>query len=538
MKRFSFCLLLFVSLIFLFPISVKASWCFKDSEVEPYLKPLFLGGQDLYHHTSQGMCVAGDYVVYTRFNTDSDATTYVIIDIKTKKEVAHYDFHTLHSNSLAYNPDTHQVVVASRQHAFVFDFNTDTGEMTPVDDIVLSHNCPKIAYVSSKKAFYLGTSTGIYKAKDLHHLEKAFSVSQDAVNQGMGSDGKYLYICWYRDANNHMNVYDTDGHFIRKITLKSTTYREIEDVDFKGDVMYLNIANSESQNGVHTVSSVHAFSKWQVDKKPTCAKEGARHRVCTSCGRKEEEVIPATNKHQAGDWIVTKKPTCTAKGEHKKECKVCKKLMKKEPIPELGHAFSSYVVVQEPDVLHEGKKERYCERCKKTENLPIAKLPAIIRCNVSYLPMRKYTSTDCISISLGKGDFIKRWASDNPDVASVDQGGTVCARAEGTATITVRSEGGAVATITIKVQWLPILTEHIHCRTETIHLKKGDSRSFSATPEPLTSDMALHYESSDSSIFSISKKGVLHAHRKGKATLTISSWFANEVSIPVVVSNP
>ena len=286
MRKTIFVLLL---LFLFFPKTTYAAYCNSNTELAQAMNPFFVVNNDYYGHTSQGMCVAEDTIIYTRFRGDYLPTTYVILDKNTKKEIAHQEFNTLHSNSLTYNPDTKEVVSVSKNHAYVFSYKKHT--LTLEHTFILNHNCCKIAYVPSKKLYYLGTSNVIYSSKDCRSLTPVFSVPQIAINQGMGCDGKYLYIIWYTVGKNYLYKYSLDGSLIEKYTLFSDTYREIEEVDFFDDVMILNIANSMEHNGLYTVNSKHNYGKWEQTIKPTCAKTGEKIKICKNSTIGAEAVI-------------------------------------------------------------------------------------------------------------------------------------------------------------------------------------------------------------------------------------------------------
>ena len=353
MKRWLFIVLL---LLLCIPVPSHA-FCRNDLS----LKDFFIVGPDYYNPTSQGMCIAGSYIIYTRYRSESSATVYVVIDKQTGKEVAHYSFNTSHSNSLTYNPDKKEVVAVTNSKAYVFSFKGTTLEYKTT--YFLNHNCPKIAYVQSQHRYYLGTSTVIFSTEDFHSLRAEFHVPQLAINQGMGFDGRFLYIPWYRVGHNTVCVYDLNGREVKRYELISNTYREIEDIDFDGDRMFLNIANSPGHNGISTVDSIHTYGKWQKVKKETCGDAGLKEHLCKFCQHSETAVIPPTGKHKPGKWEPTKSPTCTKPGGHLKRCKVCKQVVKEESVPATGHSYTPWKRIALPDVFEVGTDYRHCEKC-------------------------------------------------------------------------------------------------------------------------------------------------------------------------------
>jgi len=63
--------------------------------------------------------------------------------------------------------------------------------------------------------------------------------------------------------------------------------------------------------------------EWKVTE-PTCGKDGSMVRVCTSCGEKEKEIIPATGDHKWSDWTQVSAPEIGKNGQEKRVCSVCK----------------------------------------------------------------------------------------------------------------------------------------------------------------------------------------------------------------------
>ncbi len=60
---------------------------------------------------------------------------------------------------------------------------------------------------------------------------------------------------------------------------------------------------------------------WQssIVKQPDCENTGVQQTVCTRCGEKTEEILPATG-HNYGAWITDKKATQEQEGSRHKEC--------------------------------------------------------------------------------------------------------------------------------------------------------------------------------------------------------------------------
>ncbi len=429
-------------------------FCTSDRELSADMERFFRGGETLYHRSSQGMCVAENYVIYTRYESDSSPTTYVVIDANTGQEVAHQDFMTRHSNSLTYNDDTSQVVSVSQKHAYVFSFRN--GKMYLQKDYRLSHNCPKIAYNKNDGYYYLGTSRTIYRTKDFQKLTKVFHVKKMGIDQGMGCDGRNLYIIWYAVGRNTIAVYSTDGRYQGKYTLNSSIYREVEDVDFYGDQMMINIANSSTRNGVYQVASDHKYTSWSVTKQPTCADSGIKKRSCKRCGGVEYKLAVPTGKHQPGEWIVVKKPDCTSPGRKVRRCIVCDKVAEEEDISARGHSYSQWKVTVKATRYHEGEKVRKCTVCGHADRETIEKQKPDAKVNVSKVDVQIGSDADRLTVQLQDGDRILSWKSEDEKIATVTEDGVITGKWMGKTKIQINTALGAKAWVTVQVHLLPV----------------------------------------------------------------------------------
>ena len=495
------------------PVMAASCFCRDDLKMDEF----FIVGPNFYNPTSQGMCLAGKYIIYTRFVNEHSPTVYVLIDKQTRKEVAHYSFNTEHSNSLTYNPDTGEVVAVTNSKAFVFSLKGS--KLTFLRTHYLNHNCPKIAYAPDRKIYYLGTSNVVYSTKDFSSLHAEFHVPQLAVNQGMGYDGKFLYIPWYRVGHNTVCVYDLNGKEVRRYEFKSDTYREIEDIDFDGDTMFVNIANSPDHNGISTVSSLHKYGAWKKVKNETCGDPGMKERQCTLCHHPESAVIPPTGKHKPGKWEPTKSPTCTQPGGHLKRCTVCKHVVEEGTVPATGHSFTAWERISLPDVLHIGTDHRYCTKCHKEELRPVECLKPFVHVSENYVTLRKKTKTK-LSCTFNRGDSIVSWASDNPDVATVKDG-IVHGKSSGDCFITVKLKSGITKRIPVKVQILPVFTDDLIVY-KVPSMKVGEKVSLSIQKVPSTAFADVHV-SSDSNCVKIHGT-TLQAVSKGTAKIAVKCW--------------
>ena len=79
----------------------------------------------------------------------------------------------------------------------------------------------------------------------------------------------------------------------------------------------------------------HSWGEWQTETEPTCVKTGFKFRACETCGKREEEIIPATGSHSWGEWQMETEPTCVKTGFKFRACETCSK-REEEIIPATG----------------------------------------------------------------------------------------------------------------------------------------------------------------------------------------------------------
>ena len=105
----------------------------------------------------------------------------------------------------------------------------------------------------------------------------------------------------------------------------------------------------------------HNFGQWNTRVPAGCETPGVRVRICSICGRVEEEAIPAKG-HQFGNWNERVSATCTAPGIQVRICGVCGKV-EEEAIPQLPHTeeiLPGKAATCTEDGLTEGKRCSVC----------------------------------------------------------------------------------------------------------------------------------------------------------------------------------
>ena len=110
------------------------------------------------------------------------------------------------------------------------------------------------------------------------------------------------------------------------------------------------------------------------------------------------------------------------------------------------------------------------------------------------------------------------WKSSNPSVATVNGNGLVTAVNDGTATITVKTkDGGFTQTCTITVKSVTSLK----LNTEACIVDKGKTFQLKAWPQPVdAADRSVTWKSSNTSIATVNKNGLVIGVATGSATIT------------------
>ena len=99
---------------------------------------------------------------------------------------------------------------------------------------------------------------------------------------------------------------------------------------------------------------------------PTCTQPGKRLFVCSVCGAKKEEPIPATG-HQLGASSVMVHPGCVSEGISERKCSLCGETVQ-TPIPPTGHSFGEWTDRKKAGCENSGVRARQCEVCGKIES--------------------------------------------------------------------------------------------------------------------------------------------------------------------------
>ena len=122
------------------------------------------------------------------------------------------------------------------------------------------------------------------------------------------------------------------------------------------------IDNSWVPDGDTTMKQEFNHLWSDTETPPTCTKDGEKGKVCSRCGMKETEKIPALG-HDWGDWTVTTPATCTNEGVETRTCNRDPSHVETRTIPATGHNW-----------VDNGDGTHTCTNCGATEALPVGAL--------------------------------------------------------------------------------------------------------------------------------------------------------------------
>ena len=128
------------------------------------------------------------------------------------------------------------------------------------------------------------------------------------------------------------------------------------------------------------------------------------------------------------------------------------------------------------------------------------------------------------------------WTSDKPEIAAVE-GGTVTAKAEGTATITVTTvDGGKTATCKVTVTPKTVPVSGIQVQGKGV-IYVGDTTKLTATITPDgASNKAVTWDSQNKDIATVDQQGNVKALKAGTATITATAQDGSGISGSCVVT--
>ena len=123
----------------------------------------------------------------------------------------------------------------------------------------------------------------------------------------------------------------------------------------------------KDENGNETEVDV-----WVIDTAATCSATGTKHRNCTVCGLRDDDVVEIDpTAHKLQRKTLTKEADCTTEGEYTRKCKYCPYSEVVENIPALGHIAGEYEIIKPSTCEETGSKILKCGRCEVTIGEPV-----------------------------------------------------------------------------------------------------------------------------------------------------------------------
>ncbi|MFR8075004.1 MAG: Ig-like domain-containing protein [Lachnospiraceae bacterium] len=275
--------------------------------------------------------------------------------------------------------------------------------------------------------------------------------------------------------------------------------------------------------------SDHVYGEYQPDGNATCLADGTKTRVCSVCKARETVTDPGSaTGHKYGAYQPDGNATCLADGTKTRVCSVCKaQETVADPGSATGHKYGAYQPDGNATCLADGTKTRVCSVCKVRETVtdPGSRLVPTGSLSQKKIRLQYRQSTSAVKVSgLAKGDFVQKWKSSRPSVASVSSKGKITAKKKsGSAKISAYLASGKVLTVTVIVQKKAVKTTALRDVPKRLTLRRGRTVKLQPTRLPVTSKEKITYKSANTRIANVSKKGVITGKKAGTVKITVRS---------------
>jgi uncharacterized protein YjdB len=128
-----------------------------------------------------------------------------------------------------------------------------------------------------------------------------------------------------------------------------------------------------------------------------------------------------------------------------------------------------------------------------------------------------------------------QWSSSDTSVATVDETGKVSAVSQGSAIITATATDGSNVTASCSIKVVKLVAT-IQLDITEATLNEGDALQLNAVVAPVAADnKALQWSSSNPSVATVDKNGLITAHQKGSAIITIESTDGSQISAMCII---
>ncbi len=288
---------------------------------------------------------------------------------------------------------------------------------------------------------------------------------------------------------------------------------------------YCSICGAVRHESEEIPAKGHQWDSGTVTKNATKEEEGVRTFTCTVCGQTRTERIPkldGSDDTGSGSEDTGNRSDDTGNGTGRKESQSTTS----------GTGNTSSVP---------GQKK---SGTRRTDVKKAATVKPVLTLNFSgTLPLKKKQTSKAVKITESKA--VKGIIAVSGNTKIVDakvSGSAIVLKAKkktGTATVTVKATGTDGKTLTksfkVKVQKGTVKTKNIKISPKTIRLSVKKSYTLQPELNPLSSTQKITYKSSNKRIAKVSKKGVIKALKKGKATITVMSG-KKKVNVKVIVN--
>ena len=197
-----------------------------------------------------------------------------------------------------------------------------------------------------------------------------------------------------------------------------------------------------------------------------------------------------------------------------------KKLVEASQLKLLTEAEAAY-----QQAVEESKKTN-----EETKPEDATKYVAKFSAKSTSIQKRKSSTNLAKDIAITAGDKIVKWETSNKKVVTVTNKGKITGKKVGKATITVTTDKGAKASITVYVKAKKVATKKVTVKNaktdrvvKKVTLKKGKKLTLKVVTNPITTPDKVTFKSSKKSVATVTNKGVIKAKKKGKATITVKS---------------
>ena len=291
---------------------------------------------------------------------------------------------------------------------------------------------------SSKKAYHTDDNIElVIKFKDLTK-EDIENIKSCVVNIGESSQGHYFYSNFPIIATYNKTI----NGFIGIINKKT----ELKEADYTLNIRYtMCFLYKDSNNRIKIKEDSYNRKRITFTVNNNCA--DGNHTIYKD------------------NWVENKTHSpCTESWDKTISCNICHQVVYRKIIPALGHDISEWILMNKPTFSQNGLEEKRCKRCGIV-------LQSRIIPKLTSTPKPKLTPTSKLkfkkkSITIKKGKSIKlkytrkpvnaqdvlSWKSSKPKIVKILKNGKVKGLKKGKAVITLKTNTGKKAKITIKVK--------------------------------------------------------------------------------------